>query len=356
VRLRLHGLTSLLDSRGEEYMRRALTALIGAAMVATACTAGTPTPATDPPAVPTTAPADTTSTVPEASATTQPAPATTEPAPADGFPVTITADNGDVTIEDRPERIISLSSASTEILFDIGAGDQVAVADSFSDYPPEAPFDPELSAFDPNVEALVDEYDPDLVVMFFDPGEVEASFEVLGVPVIVQFSPPDIAGIYPQMEVLGAATGNAAGASDSVARMQARIEAAVAAAGDAGAGVSYYHELGEDLFSVTSMTFVGDVYNLFGMENIADPADEDGAAFGFPQLSAEFILDADPDLIFLADTVCCGQSAETVAERPGWDVLSAVPDAVVELDDDIASLAGPRIAEFVEVISETLTG
>ena len=105
-------------------MRRALTALLTTALVATACTAGTPTPATDPPPVPTTA------------------------AAAGDFPVTVEADNGQVTIEARPERIVSLSSAATEILFEIGAGDQVVVADSFSDYPPEAPTDPELIAFE----------------------------------------------------------------------------------------------------------------------------------------------------------------------------------------------------------------
>lgn len=311
-------------------MRRALTALITTALVATACTAGTPTPATDPPPVPTTA------------------------AAAGDFPVTVEADNGEVTIEARPERIVSLSSAATEILFEIGAGDQVVVADSFSDYPPEAPTDPGLIAFEPNVEALVEAHDPDLVVMFFDPGEVQASFEALGVPVMVQISPVDIAGIYPQMRWLGVATGNEDGAEAAIAEMTDRIETAVTESGDAGQGVTYYHEIGEDLYSVTSDTFVGDVYGQFGMVSIADPADEDGSAFGYPQLSAEFILDADPDLIFLADTVWAGQTAETLTERAGWDVLSAIPDGVVELDDDVASLAGPRIVEFVEAIAEAL--
>ncbi len=308
-------------------MRRALSTVIATALVATACTAGSPTPTTDPPST--------------ASGAGQ-------------FPVTVMTGTGEVTIDARPERIVSLSSAGTEILFAIGAGDQVVVADSFSDHPPEAPFDPELSAFEPNVEALVEEYDPDLVVLFFDPGEVQASFEALGVPVIVQYAPIDIAGIYPQMEALGAATGNEDEAVAAIAEMTSRIEATTDSAGDAGLGVTYYHEIGEDLYSVTSDTFVGDVYGQFGMVSIADPADEDGSAFGYPQLSAEFILDADPDLIFLADTVFAGQSAETLAERPGWDVLSAIPAGVVELDDDVASLAGPRIVEFVEAIAAAL--
>jgi iron complex transport system substrate-binding protein len=84
-----------------------------------------------------------------------------------------------------------------------------------------------------------------------------------------------------------------------------------------------------------------------GMANIADPADADG--FGYPQLNDEYIIDSNPTLVLLADTKCCGASVETVAERPGWATMPAVEnDSVVELDDDIASRWGPRIADLVE--------
>lgn len=309
-------------------MKRALLALPAIALVVAACSAGVPA---EPP--PTTT-------------------ATSTTASADGgFPVTITADNGDVTIESMPERILSLSPAATEILFAIGAGDQVAIVDSFSTYPPGAPTDPDLMAIEPNVEALVAEHDPDLVVMFFDPGEVEASFAALGVPVIVQLAPTDLEGIYPQIAQIGTATGNVDGATSLVADMRSQIDGLVAEHADAARGVTYYHELDDTLYTVTSTTFVGDVYGLLGMVNVADAADEDGSAFGYPQLSAEYLVDADPDLIFLADTVCCGQSAESVADRPGWDTLSAVPDRVFELDDDVASRPGPRVVDFLAAVA-----
>ena len=84
------------------------------------------------------------------------------------------------------------------------------------------------------------------------------------------------------------------------------------------------------------------------------PADEGGS--GYPQLNEEYLLDVDPDLIFLADTLCCGQNAETVAARPGWELLRAVRDGhVVELNDDIVSRWGPRLVEFIEAISDALT-
>ncbi len=103
---------------------------------------------------------------------------------------------------------------------------------------------------------------------------------------------------------------------------------------------------------MTSTTFIGYVYGLFGLVNIADPADADGAAFGYPQLNEEFVITADPDIIFLADTLCCAQNAETVAARPGWDQLRAVQNGnVVELDDDVVSRWGPRIVDFVEAVA-----
>jgi len=82
-------------------------------------------------------------------------------------------------------------------------------------------------------------------------------------------------------------------------------------------------------------------------------ADPDGELGGFPQLSAEFLVSADPDFIFLADTLCCGQDATTVAARPGFADLTAVRDGrVVELSDDIASRWGPRVVEFLATIVE----
>jgi iron complex transport system substrate-binding protein len=117
--------------------------------------------------------------------------------------------------------------------------------------------------------------------------------------------------------------------------------------------VSYYHELDSSLFSVTSETFIGEIYSLAGLENIADQAE--GAETLYPQLSAEHIIDADPDLIFLADTKCCGESPETVAARPGWGEMTAVGrGSVVALDDDIASRWGPRVVDLLEIIVDSV--
>ena len=119
--------------------------------------------------------------------------------------------------------------------------------------------------------------------------------------------------------------------------------------------LTYFHELGPELYSATSKTFIGSLYGLAGLANIADPADADGKNGGYPQLSQEFIVKADPDFVFLADAKCCQQSADTVKARSGWAGLTAVKNnQVVALDDDIASRWGPRVVDLLRVIIDAV--
>lgn len=290
----------------------------------------------------------TTSATTDTTTTTTSETTTTEDA---GFPVTIEAANGAVEIVDKPRAIISLSPTGTEMLFAIGAGDQVIAVDEFSNYPDEAPTT-DLSGYEPNIEAIA-ALNPDLVVVSDDFNDVVAALTAVQVPVIHHPAAITLEDTYAQIEQLGAATGNLSDAAALVASMQSDIDDMVESAGQVGAGRTYYHELDGTLFSITSETFIGQVYGLVGLENIADAAG--GAESGYPQLSAEYIIDADPDLIFLADTKCCGETPDTVAARPGWDQLTAVADqSVVPLDDDIASRWGPRVVDLLSEIVEAL--
>jgi iron complex transport system substrate-binding protein len=273
---------------------------------------------------------------------------TTSAAPA--FPVTIEAENGSVEIAQRPQRIVSLSATATETLFAIDADEQVIAVDDQSNYPQDAP-QTKLSGFQPNVEAIAG-YEPDLVIAAFDPGDLVSGLGKLDIPVLLYSAPKDLDGAYEQMEALGDATGHPREAAEIVEGMRSDVDALVEEAAPPE-GANVYHELGPDYFSATSQTFIGSVYTLLGLENIADEAA--GTAPDYPQLAAEYILSADPDLIVLSDTKCCGQSAETVAKRPGWKTLTAVQEGnVVPADDDIASRWGPRTVEFVELIAGAL--
>jgi len=267
------------------------------------------------------------------------------------FPVTVVASNGKVTVTKRPTRIVSLSPTATESLFAIGAGSQVVAVDDQSDYPKNAPRTA-LSGFTPNVEAIA-AYRPDLVVIAYDPKGLSGALQRLGITVLHQDGAKSFKGAYQQIRQLGMVTGRESAAVKLVTGMKSKIARVVAGARNARPGLTVYHELDPTLFSATSKTFVGQVYTALGLKNIADAADS--AGFGYPQLSAEYVVSANPDLIVLADTVCCGQKASTVAARPGWDRINAVKTgSVVRVDDSIASRWGPRLVNFFRAMSSAL--
>ena len=273
------------------------------------------------------------------------------PALASGFPVAVSSAGGTVTVTEKPRRIVSLSPTATETLFAIGAGPQVIAVDDQSDYPRTAPRT-KLSGFTPNVEAIAG-YRPDLVVVAFDSKGLVAALRKLRIPVVLHEPATSLQDAYRQMRELGRLTGNGERSDALVRRLKKRIAQIVGPAAKRAVGLTLYHELSPDFYSATSSTFIGRVYRLFGLENIADAADSSGA--GFPQLSAEYIVAKSPDLIVLADTVCCAQTPATVRERPGWSGIAAVrTGSIVRIDDSIASRWGPRIVNFVRAVAIAL--
>jgi iron complex transport system substrate-binding protein len=264
--------------------------------------------------------------------------------PAPGFPVVLHAKNGNVVLAARPTAIVSLSPTATTMLYAIGAGPQVKAATEDSDYPKGAPLT-KLTGLDPNVEAIAS-YQPDLVVVSDDTTSLNAQLEALGIPVLYEPAATALAQEYLQFDQLGRASGHEASARREVATLEADITAVVRATPKHAHPETYYYELTPTYYSATSKTFIGRVLGLLGLTSIADGA-HGAVAGGYPQLNAEYILRANPDYIFLADTTCCGQSQATLAARPGWSGLEAVRDhRVLGLDDDIASQWGPRIVDL----------
>lgn len=248
---------------------------------------------------------------------------------------------------ERPQRIVSLSPTATEILFAIGAGEQIVAVDQFSYYPPEAPVT-DLSGWDPNVEAVLS-YEPDLVVIANDANDLMAGLDAVGVEVLLSSAPVDFEGGYASIAELGIAVGRVDEAAALVTDMRAEIDAALSSASDVP--VRVYHELDNTYFSVSSNSFIGAVYTAMGSTNIADEADTDG--YGYPQLTEEYIVEADPELIVITDLV--GYTAEDVAARPGWGEVAAVRNGnIVVVNSDIASRWGPRLPQFIEAVAEAL--
>ena len=267
---------------------------------------------------------------------------------ADVYPVTV----GDLTLEAQPTSIISLSPSATEMLYAIGAGSQVVAVDEYSNFPAEAvALGTTLSGFEPNIEAI-SSYSPDLVIVSYDPGSLVEQLGTLNIPVFIAGAAMSLENVYEQIEQLGVLTGHSQAAIEVSKTLQTGIEDAVASVKFSEPPLSYYYELDNTYYSVSSNTFIGQIFNLFGMRNIADNVE---AGNDYPQLSAEVIVSSDPDFIFLADTKCCAQDATTVAARDGWGGLKAVTaNQVVELDDDVASRWGPRVLDLITSIRDAV--
>jgi iron complex transport system substrate-binding protein len=246
--------------------------------------------------------------------------------------------------------IISLSPSGTEMLFAIGAGPQVLAIDDQSNYPVEAlTKEHDLSGFEPNVEAIA-KLKPDLVIL--SDTKIKDQLTALGIKVWVGAAAASFDDVYTQIEQLGAATGHVGSAAELVSKMQSEIKAAIASVKAPTAPLSVYHELDNTFYSATSNTFIGKVYQLFGLKNIADGAQPGN---DYPQLNAEYIVKANPDLVVLADGKCCAQTAEVVGARPGWSAIKAVQGkSVIVIDDDIASRWGPRIVDLVQAVADGL--
>jgi cobalamin transport system substrate-binding protein len=247
-----------------------------------------------------------------------------------------------------PRRIVSLSPTVTEDLFAIGAGKQVVAVDQDSNYPRRAPRT-SLSGYTPNVEAIAN-YHPDLVLISYDPGNFASQLRQLGIKVVNEPAANKLRQAYTEILRLGRLTGHARGAKAVVRSMRTRLAAIVRSVPGARRHLRVYHELDPTYYSATSKTFIGSIYKLFGFRDIADAADSTGG--GYPQLSAEYIIAQNPQIVVLADTKCCQQTAATVGSRPGWSTIAAVQRRrVVGVDDDVASRWGPRIVQFARAIA-----
>lgn len=257
----------------------------------------------------------------------------------------------DTTVPAVTHRIVSLSPTATEMLYAIGAGDQVVAVDSYSTFPAEtASKVTKMSAFEPNVEAILG-YTPDVVLISNDTNKISEQL-MAGNPKIQVWTGAAAAtldDVYKQITELGALTGHDKDAETLIESMKTRIAKATENISAPMSPKSYFYELDNTLYSVTSNTFVGALLKPFGFTNIADGVE---AGNDYPQLNAEVIAKANPSIIFLADTKCCAQNAAEVSKRPGWAGIDAVKNGqIVELDDDIASRWGPRVVDLLEQIS-----
>ena len=220
-------------------------------------------------------------------------------------------------------------------------------ADEFSDYPPAVIHLERVSYTDPDPErtlALM----PDLVIFAEQQQQQIEQFRRLGMPVLFAREPKTIDGVFDSILMLGRVTGHAPMAQTLVSDMQRRIDIVVTRVADMESSPTVFYELTDDLYTAGPETFIGGMLQLLHAENIAA-----GTTSPFPQLTAEAVLAADPQIILLADGEWV--SIESVAQRPGWAGIAAVTNGRVHpINPDLGNRPGPRIVDAIEEMARVI--
>lgn len=262
------------------------------------------------------------------------------------FPVTLTDDAGrQVTIAKKPERIVSLAPANTEIVYALGALDRVVGVTTFDDYPPEVSSIAKVGDFmSPNMEAIA-AAKPDLVLATGGvQAETIAKLEDAGA-VVLAIDPQSLDGVYKAIEMVGKAIGEPAKAAEVVQGMKDELETIQSAIEEAP--VRCFIEIAQEpLYTAGPGTFINDLIDQAGGENVVTQE-------GYVAYSLEQLLKDDPD-VYLATKGSMSDPAD-IEKRPGYSALSAVKaKRVFVLDDNLVSRPGPRCIQGIRQIAEAL--
>lgn len=320
--------------------------VVSCTAAATPSSTATPVPPTPTPAPPTATPTP----IP-------PTPATEPTAVTAAFPLTLTDSLGrEVTLVALPQRIVSLAPSNTEILFAVGAGDQVVGVTEYCNYPPEAQEGREIvggfSAKSLSVEKILS-LQPDVV---FSAGAIHQpvieALEQAGVTVVA-FDAQSFDEVYQNILTAGRVTGHAAEAEKVVAEMKdrlAKVQAVVRQIPEQERPKVFYEIWDEPLMTAGPNTFIGQMIELAGGINVFADVEEQ-----YPQISPEAVVERDPDVILGPDSHAEGLTAEKIAARPGWGDIKAVREGrILIVNGDIVSRPGPRVVEAVEAIARLL--
>lgn len=260
-----------------------------------------------------------------------------------------------VTLAQPAQKIVSLAPSNTELLFAVGAGDQIVGRDEFSDYPEQALALPSVggSMGKYNLEEIT-RLQPDLVLLAeTNAPEVVKALEDLGLTVYYLSNPTDFDGLYGNIEIVGALTGHSAEAEALNAGLRERIQTVMMKIAPLSSRPVVFYELdGSDParpWTVGPGNFVDVLIGMSGGFNAAA-----GMEQAWAQISLEELLVQNPSIILLGDAAY-GVTPEMVKARPGWEGLSAVQqDQIYTFDDDLVSRPGPRMVDGLETLARLI--
>jgi iron complex transport system substrate-binding protein len=272
-----------------------------------------------------------------------------EPTPAPPYPLELPDHEGTtVTIERRPQRIVSLTPATTEIVFALGAGDRLVGRGDYDDYPPAVLDLPGVATFTGVEHEELIALEPDLVLAggnnFTAAADVDRMRD-LDIPVLVVYA-GSVADVLGTIRLIGLAIDAPAEADTLVTSMQARMTDVTAAVrGLARPRVFYQLGSEPEIYGPAPDSFVADMVSLAGGEPITTT---DPAVFA---IAVERLVAEDPEVIVLGDAQY-GVCPAAVAARPGWGSMTAVREGAIRpVYDTIVTRPGPRLAEGLAALA-----
>jgi iron complex transport system substrate-binding protein len=260
----------------------------------------------------------------------------------------------EVRLSGSPQRIISLAPSNTEILFAIGAGDQVVGRDTLSNFPEGVNKVTDIgSTFDALNTELIVSLEPDLVLAAeINTPEQVKQLEDLGLTVYYLKNPSTLEEMYGNLELVAQMTGHEKEAATLIESLKARVAAVDEKIAPISSRPGVFYELDATdpakPYTAGKGTFITQLIERAGGYNIASDLE------GYPQMSLEQVVAADPAFIILGDARY-GVTPESIAQRPGWENLSAVKNGkVLPFDDDLVSRPGPRLVDALEELAKLL--
>ncbi len=271
------------------------------------------------------------------------------------YPLYLIDDMGrEVTIDARPERIVSLSPAITEMIWALEAGDRQVARSEFCSYPPEVSELPAAGGFTADtvsIEALL-ELEPDIVFADSIHAPLAESLDELGITLYLM-QPQGIKGVYANIVTVGYILDVPYKAFEVVTGINQQINAverAVASLPPEERATVFYEVWDEPLMTTTPITFIGEVIEVAGGLNIFADLNEP-----WPTISAEAIVERNPDVILSPESHGSAMAINTLLERSGWDSVSAVANGEIYLmEDDPISRPGPRVGYAVRMVARAL--
>lgn len=259
-----------------------------------------------------------------------------------------------IVLNEAAQRVLSMAPSNTEILFAVGAGDQIVGRDDFSDYPEAAKNVASIgSTFEALNTELIVSMKPDLVLAaeINTPEQVKV-LEDLGLTVYYLKNPTTLEEMYTNLGIVAQLTSHEAEAATLVESLKKRVAAVDEKIISLNSRFNVFYELdGTDPakpYTAGKGTFITLLIERAGGYNIASDID------GYPQLSLEQVVAADPAFIILGDAKF-GTTPESIAQRPGWANLSAVKNKqVFPFNDDLLSRPGPRMVDGLEELAKLL--